>query len=250
MTTLSTRERDRRGGRIVLAVLALVAAAVSVWLHFHTGTIRPSAFWVPTLVGLTYGSAVWPIGQRRSSGWWPNLVWVAFLGVFFVLIATKTFSAPAWFLAVLVGALLTEAVHPAKRAAPSAVAKLPLDQVRPWSGSGVTAAVTERPFGQPHAKPAVLVTTQDGSTVFLVMALAAFFDGETGIAESANGEQLTFLTRKGVAPKSSVLDDATPGLADGTLFLFTGQRDARPSAAFSDEDAIAFEQWVRTIPED
>ncbi len=92
-----------------------------------------------------------------------QLVWVGFLGVFFVLIASKTFSAPAWFLAVLVGALLTEAVHPAKRAAPSAVAKLPLDQVRPWSGSGVTAAVTERPFGQPHAKPAVLVTTQDGA---------------------------------------------------------------------------------------
>lgn len=250
MTTLSTRERDRRGGRIVLAVLALGAAAVSVWLHFHTGTIRPSAFWVPTLVGLAYGSVVWRIGQRRSSGWWPNLVWVGFLGAFLVLIATKTFSAPAWFLAVIVGALLTEAVVPAKRAAPSTVAKLPLDQVRPWSGSGVTAAVTERPFGQPNAKPAVLVTTQDGSTVFLVMALAAFFDGETGIAESANGEQLTFLSRKGVAPKSSVLDDATPGLADSTLFLFTGQQDTRPSAVFSVEDATAFEQWVRTIPED
>ncbi|MDT0208980.1 hypothetical protein [Curtobacterium sp. BRD11] len=250
MATLSTRERDRRGGRIVLAVLALIAAAVSVWLHFHTGTIRPSAFWVPTLVGLAYGSVVWPIGQRRGSGWWPNLVWVGFLGVFFVLLATKTFSAPAWFLAVLVGALLTEAVHPAKRAAPSAVAKLPLDQVRPWSGSGVTAAVTERPFGQPRARPAVLVTTQDGSTVFLVMDLAAFFDGETGIAESANGEQLTFLSRKGVAPRSSVLDDATPGLADGTLFFFTGRQDARPSAVFSNEDALAFEQWVRTIPED
>lgn len=250
MTTLSTRERDRRGGRIVLAVIALIAAAVSVWLHFHTGAIRPSVFWVPTLLGLAYGAAVWPVGMRRGSGWWSNLVWVGFLGVFFVLIATKTFSAPAWFLAVIVGTLLTEAVFPAKRAPTSSVAKLPLDQVRPWSGSGVTAAVTERPFGRPNAKPAVLVTTQDGRTVFLVMDLAAFFDGEKGIAESTNGEQLTFLSRKGIASRSSVLDDATPGLKDGTLFLFTGQRDARPSAVFSDEDAIAFEQWVRTIPED
>lgn len=250
MTTLSTRERDRRGGRIVLAVIALIAAAVSAWLHFHTGTIRPSAFWVPTLVGLAYGTVVWPIGMRRGSGWWPNLVWVGFLGVFLLLIATKTFSAPAWFLAVIVGALLAEAVFPAKRAQTSSVAKLPLDQVRPWSGSGVTAAVTERPFGRPNAKPAVLVTTQDGRTVFLVMDLAAFFDGEKGIAESTNGEQLTFLTRTGIASRSSVLDDATPGLADGTLFLFTGQQDARPSAVFSDEDAVVFEQWVRTIPED
>ncbi len=47
-----------------------------------------------------------------------------------------------------------------------------------------------------------------------------------------------------------MLDDATPGLADGTLFLFTGRQDARPSAVFSTEDALAFEQWVRTIPED
>lgn len=86
--------------------------------------------------------------------------------------------------------------------------------------------------------------------MFLVMDLAAFFDGEKGIAESTNGEQLTFLSRKGIASRSSVLDDATLGLADGRLFLFTGQRDARPSAVFSDEDAIAFEQWVRTIPED
>lgn len=122
--------------------------------------------------------------------------------------------------------------------------------MRPWTGSGVKATAVEHPFGKSRTKPAVALTTQDGATAFLVMELASFFDGEAAIAESTNGEQLTFLTRKGVAAKSSILSDATPGMADGTLFLHSAKDESRPSAVFSDDDAAAFEQWVRTLPED
>jgi hypothetical protein len=145
---------------------------------------------------------------------------------------------------------LFQAALPPKRPAAWVAARLPLTDVRPWTGSGVTATAVERPFGKSRTKPAVALTTQDGATAFLVMELASFFDGDAAIAESANGEQLTFLTRKGVAAKSSVLDDATPGMADGTLFLHSAKDESRPSAAFSDDDAAAFEQWVRTLPED
>lgn len=250
MTTLSTRERDRRAQRVFFVVMAVIMAGADVWLHFHAGVIRPSAFWVPTVVGLVYGAVVWPLGLRQESRWWPNLVAAGFLGGFLVLIATKTFSPYAWFLAVVIGSLLFQAFPPPKRPAARVVAKLPLTEVRPWTGSGVTATAVEHPVGKSRTKPAVAVTTQDGATAFLVMELASFFDGEAAIAESTNGEQLTFLTRKGVAAKSSILDDATPGMADGTLFLHSAKDESRPSAVFSDDDAAAFEQWVRTLPED
>ncbi|MFA0850717.1 hypothetical protein ABRP24_012470 [Curtobacterium sp. WHRI 8282] len=250
MTTLSTRERDRRAQRVFFVVMAVVMAVADVWLHFHAGVIRPSAFWVPTVVGLVYGAVVWPLGLRQESRWWPNLVGAGFLGGFLVLIATKTFSPYAWFLAVVIGTLLFQAALPPKRSAARVAARLPLTDVRPWTGSGVTATAVERPFGKSRTKLAVALTTQDGATAFLAMELASFFDGDAAIAESANGEQLTFLTRKGVAAKSSILDDATPGMADGTLFLHSAKDESRPSAVFRDDDAAAFEQWVRTLPED
>ncbi|MBT1584717.1 hypothetical protein [Curtobacterium flaccumfaciens] len=92
MTALSTRERDRRAQRVFFVVMAVVMAGADVWLHFHAGVIHPSAFWVPTVVGLLYGAVVWPLGLRQESRWWPNLVAAGFLGGFLVLIATKTFS--------------------------------------------------------------------------------------------------------------------------------------------------------------
>lgn len=250
MTALSTRERDRRAQRVFFVVMAVVVAGVDVWLHFHAGVIRPSAFWVPTVVGLVYGAVVWPLGMRQGSRWWPNLVWAGFVGGFLVLIATKTFSPYAWFLAVVIGTLLFQAALPPRRAVARVAAGLPLTEVRPWTGSGVTATAVEHPFGKSRTKPAVALTTQHGATAFLVMELASFFDGEAAIAESTNGEQLTFLTRKGVAAKSSILDDATQEMADGTLFLHSAKDESRPSAVFSDDDAAAFEQWVRTLPED
>ena len=115
MTTLSTRERDRRAQRVFFVVMAVVMAGADVWLHFHAGVIRPSTFWVPTVVGLVYGAVVWPLGLRQESRWWPNMVGAGFLGGFLVLIATKTFSPYAWFLAVVIGKLLFQAALPPKR---------------------------------------------------------------------------------------------------------------------------------------
>lgn len=250
MTTLSTRERDRRAQRVFFVIMAIVMAGADIWLHFHAGAIRPAAFWIPTVVGLVYGAFLWPLGLRQESRWWPNLVGAGFIGGFLVLIATKTFSPYAWFLAVVIGTLLFQAVLPPKRPAARAAARLPLTEVQPWTGSGVTATVVKHLVGKSRTKPAVALTTQDGATAFLVMELAAFFDGEAATAESTNGEQLTFLTRKGVAAKSSILDDATPGMADGALFLHSAKDESRPSAVFSDDDDAAFEQWVRTLPED
>jgi hypothetical protein len=250
MTTLSTRERDRRAQRVFFVIMAIVMAGADIWLHFHAGAIRPAAFWIPTVVGLVYGAFLWPLGLRQESRWWPNLVGAGFIGGFLVLIATKTFSPYAWFLAVVIGTSLFQAALPPKRPAARAAARLPLSEVQPWTGSGVTATVVKHLVGKSRTKPAVALTTQDGATAFLVMELAAFFDGEAATAESTNGEQLTFLTRKDVAAKSSILDDATPGMADGALFLHSAKDESRPSAVFSDDDAAAFEQWVRTLPED
>ncbi|MGU3408805.1 hypothetical protein ACLBWP_01740 [Microbacterium sp. M1A1_1b] len=247
MTTLTMRDRDRRGRRIFAGVLAVIAAAATIELHRNTVTTHPSEFWVPTIAGLAFGALLRPVSQRLSR-LWLNLAWAGYLGVFLALVYTRTFSPFAWMLAVSVGALLAEAFVPRTKAA--GVTKRPIADVEPWTGSGVTATAGVRPSGRGTTRTAVTIDTRDGSTAFLVSDLAAFFDGQVGTAESANDEPLTFLTRKGIAAKSSIVDDASPGLTAGTLFLHSAVNDSRPSAVFTAEDAKAFEHWVRTIPED
>ncbi|MCY1694866.1 hypothetical protein [Curtobacterium sp. SL109] len=68
---------------------------------------------------------VWPLGLRQESTWWPNLVAAGFFGGFLVLIATKTFSPYAWFLAVVIGMLMFQAILPPKQLAARVVARLP-----------------------------------------------------------------------------------------------------------------------------
>jgi hypothetical protein len=246
MTTLSTRERDRRGRQYVLGVVTILAVIATFVVHRHVLSGNPLAFWLPTVAGFAYGSTLWFLGSRRASRWLSNLTMAGWLGIFLVLLGTKVVSGPAWFMAVMIGALAVTAAFPQKPA-PSTVEKIPAADVRPWSGSGVTAELTEHDFGR-RALPAVNVTTKDGAAGFLVADLAGHFDGEQGIAESVSG-QLAFLTRVGLASPDSIIGEATTGLPEGTLVLHSAKEEARPSAVFAPADAAAFEHWVRTLPE-
>ncbi len=244
MSTLTPRERDRRGTQYVIAGVAIIATFVD---HRHVLSSNPIAFWLPTVAGLAYGSALWFLGRRRTSKWLSNLTMAGWLVIFWVLLATKVVSGPAWFFAVMIGALAVTAAFPV-RPAPSSVPKVAAADVVPWAGSGVTADLVEQNFGR-RTLPAVSITTHAGAGSFLVTELAGFFDGETVIAESNSGKPLLFLTRVGVAARGSVIGDASAGLPDGTLIVHGGADETRPAAVFTTEDAAAFEHWVRTLPE-
>jgi hypothetical protein len=151
-------------------------------------------------------------------------------------------------MAVMAGGLAVTAAFP-RKTKPSKVEKVPLAEAQLWSGSDVTAGATTHTFGR-RTVPAVAITTRDGLTRFRVSELAGFFDRDTDTVESIPGERLTFLTRVGVAASDSVIGEATAGLPEATLVLIDGKDDSRPAAVIADEDALAFEHWVRTLPED
>ncbi|PYY43389.1 MULTISPECIES: hypothetical protein [unclassified Curtobacterium] len=248
MATLTARERDRRANRYLLGTIAVVAVITSAVLHRPVLSSDPVAFWLPTAAGLAYGSGLWFLGERQDSKWLSNLTWAGWLVVFWVLLWTKVVSGPAWFLAVIAGGLAVTAAFP-RKTKPSKVDKVPLAAAKPWSGSDVTAEPTTHTFGR-RTVPAVTITTRDGATRFRVSELAGFFDKETDTVESIPGERLTFLTRVGVAAPDSVIGEATAGLPDDTLVLIDEKDDSRPAAVIVDEDAVTFEHWVRTLPED
>jgi len=247
-TRLTTRQRDRRATRYLTAGVALVTVAVSIFVHRDVLSSHPLEFWLPTVAGLTYGFVLWFLGSRRDSKWLSNLTMAGWLVVFWALLGTKVMSGPAWFMAVIAGALTVTAAVP-RTPAPSAVRKVHSSDIEPWTGSGLTAEFVEHDFRR-HSMPAVSVTTQSTTTRFLVTELASHFDGETGIAESVHGQPLVFLTRVGVASPDSIVGEATVGVPEGTLVLLPAARDdTRIAVVFTEEDAGAFEHWVRTLPE-
>jgi hypothetical protein len=248
MATLTTRERDRRGTQYVIGTVAVTALIASFVLHRQLLSAHPSAFWLPTVAGLAYGSLLWGFGSRRNSKWLANLTPAGWLIIFWALLATKLVSAPAWFISVMVGALAVTALFP-KKPAPSSVKKVAIEDVRPWSGSEVAATPTTHDTGRRTAA-AVTLSAASGAPVFRLSELAGFLDREIATAESVEGP-LTFLTRAGVAAPDSIVGEATAGLPDGTLVLLTvAGEDTHPSAVFTVSDAASFERWVRSLPED
>ncbi|PZE33928.1 hypothetical protein [Curtobacterium sp. MCPF17_031] len=248
MATLTARERDRRANRYLLGAIAVIAVIASAVLHRQVLGHNPVAFWLPTAAGLAYGSGLWFLGARRDSKWLSNLTMAGWLVIFWVLLWTKVVSGPAWFMAVMAGGITVTAAFP-KKAKPSKVEKVSPAEVRPWSGSDVTAEPTTHTFGR-RTVPAVTITTRAGATRFRVSELAGFFDNEMGTVESIPGQPLTFITRVGVAASDSIIGEATAGLSDDTLVLIDAANDSRPAAVIADEDAVTFEHWVRTLPED
>lgn len=248
MATLTARERDRRGTQYIVGALTVVAIVVTFVVHRQLLSSNPAAFWLPTVAGFAYGGALWTIGARRNSKWLSNLTMAGWLIIFWVLLGTKVVSGPAWFIAVMIGALAVTAAFP-KKPKPSTVPKRPIADIRPWSGSGVTASTTVHKAGRRTAQ-AVTLATGAGAPTFTVTELAGFFDREVGTAEAVAGPP-TFLTRVGLASPDSIIGEATAGLPDGTLVLLPiAGDDTRPSAVFTERDADAFERWVRSIPED
>ncbi|PYY31505.1 hypothetical protein [Curtobacterium sp. MCBD17_030] len=248
MTTLTARERDRRANRYLLGTIAVIAVIASAVLHRQVLSHNPGVFWLPTAAGLAYGFGLWFLGARRDSKWLSNLTMAGWLVIFWVLLWTKVVSGPAWFMAVMAGGIAVTAAFP-KKAKPSKVEKVSPAEVHPWSGSDVTAEPTTHTFGR-RTVPAVTITSPDGATRFRVSELAGFFDNEMGTVESIPGQPLTFLTRVGVAASDSIIGEATAGLSEGTLVLIDAANDSRPAAVVSAEDAVTFEHWVRTLPED
>lgn len=222
-TGLTTRQRDRRATRYLTAGVALITVAVSIFVHRHVLSSHPLEFWLPTVAGLTYGSVLWFLGSRRDSKWLSNLTMAGWLVVFWALLGTKVMSGPAWFMAVITGALTVTAAVP-RTPAPSAVGKVHSSDIQPWTGSGLTAEFVEHDCRR-HSMPAVSVITQSTTTKFLVTELASHFDRETGIAESVHGQPLMFLTRVGVASPDSIVGEATVGVPEGTLVLLPAARD-------------------------
>lgn len=248
MATLTTRKRDRRATQYVTGVAAALAIIATLVVHRQLLSSNPLAFWLPTVAGLAYGSLLWGLGSRRNSKWLSNLTMAGWLVIFWVLLGTKVVSGPAWFIAVMIGAIAVTAAFP-KKPKPSTVRKRPLADIQPWSGSGVAAAPATYSAWK-RTLPGITIATGDRSAVFPVESLAAFFDGELGTAESTAGPS-TFLTRVGVAAPDSIVGEVTAGLADGTLVLLDVAGDnTSVVATFTPADAEAFEQWVRTIPED
>lgn len=248
MTGLTTRQRDRRATRYLTGGVALVAVVVSIFVHRQVLSSHPWGFWLPTVAGLAYGSVLWFLGSRRNSKWLSNLTMAGWLVVFWVLLGTKVVSGPAWFMAVMAGGIAATAAFP-RTPAPSSISKVPLADIRPWTGSGLSAEFVEHDLRR-RVMPAVSISAQSSTTRFSVAELACYFDGETGIAESLHGQPLTFLTRVGVASPDSIVGEATAGIADGTLVLLdVAGENTRIGAVFTEDDAAQFERWVRTLPE-
>ena len=248
MTTLTRRERDRRTTQVFQGIFAVLGTVATVVLHRTVITAHPLDFWLPTVAGVAYGAVLWRLGRDSGSAWFPLLPLLGWVAVLLVLARTHTGSASAWGFAVLIGAFAVTAAFP-KRPAARPVSTVPLTEIRPWSGSGVTATPTEHDLGRRSAH-AVTVRTGTATSTFLVSDLAAFVDAETQIADTAPGAPLLFLTRAGVASSDSILGEVTRDLPDGTLFLHAGGEGAPPAAVLSDEDARSFQDWVRALPED
>ncbi len=123
-TSLTTRQRDRNATRFFESGLSVVAVIVLFVVHRQLLVSNPLAVWLPTVAGFAYGSGLWFLGARRESKWISNLAMAGWLVVSWVLLGTKVASGPAWFMAVMAGALAVTATFP-RKPAPRTEEKLP-----------------------------------------------------------------------------------------------------------------------------
>ncbi|MGN7189490.1 hypothetical protein [Curtobacterium sp. MCBA15_004] len=248
MTTLTRRERERRTAQLFNGAFAVLLAVATVVLHREIIAAHPLDFWLPTVAGLAYGAVAWRLGRDSTSAWFPLLPVLGWVAGVVLLARLHVAAAPAWGFAVMIGAFAVTAAFP-KRPAPRPARKVASTEVRPWTGSGVTAVPTEHDLGRRSAH-AVSVRTGSATSTFLVSDLAAFVDAERQIADSAPGAPLMFLARAGVASSDSIIGEVTTDLPDGTVFLHAGGEGVPPAAVLSEDDARTFEDWVRSLPED
>jgi hypothetical protein len=252
----SRTARERRGSMTFTGVLIAVVLVFSVVASTRDGIVPLWAFLGLTGAGIAAGLMVYAV---RSAG--IRLLFVVLVVV--VAIALSRSEMPGatipWVAALIVGAFLSRDEWPWRRSREERQHERrprPLASIRPWSGTGLAASLTDVPIGLRGAtETGVLLQAGDVSARFRVDELHRVVGDRGGLAESVDADRAdvpggtVYLTRVDVASPDSIVGEVLVGLPVDALALVPIREPMPgPAAVLTGSDLTSFREWARTIP--
>ncbi|MFS4507374.1 hypothetical protein ACMA46_14175 [Clavibacter sp. Sh2141] len=164
-----------------------------------------------------------------------------------------------WLAGLLVGSFLSRDEWPWRRTPEDRLRERqprPLSSIRPWSGSGLAASLTDVPIGLRGAtETGVLREAGEVSAQFRVDELHQVVSDRGGLAESVDADPAdvpggtVHLTRVDVASPDSTVGEVLVGLpADALALVPVREPLPGPVAVLTGSDLASFRAWARTIP--
>ncbi|RIJ48124.1 hypothetical protein DZG00_12740 [Clavibacter lycopersici] len=253
----SRTARDRRGSMVFTGILIALVLGFSAYVALRGGTVPTWAFLGLTGAGIASGLIVY-LARSRGVRW---LLIAVVVGAAVALRLSPLPEAMAvWLLGVLAGSFLARPEWPWMRSEAERQRERqprPLASIRPWSGSGLTASLTEVPIGRRGAtETGVLLQAGEVTSRVRVDELHRLVTGRSGIAESVDSDdsdtsgRTVYLTRVDTSSPDSIVGEVLVGLpGDALAFLrITDPMPAGPTAVLAGADLAAFREWALTVP--
>jgi hypothetical protein len=252
----SRAARDRRGMMMLTGVFIALVLGFSVSVLLRDGTVPVWAWLGLTVGGIAVTLTLYRVRSRLVT--W-LLVAAVVVGVAVALRLSGLATAMVlWLLAVLAGAFLSRPEWPWMRSPEERQRERhprPLASIRPWSGSGLTAALDEVPIGRRgDTETGVRLEAGDVVARMRVDELHRLVTGRAGVAESVGADdagRTVYLTRVDSSSSDSIVGEVLVGLpGDALAFLpIEDPMPAGPVALLTGSDLASFRAWALTVPE-